>query len=207
MLTNRGSWLDSQIIRWSEHPYWLFFWLANIALCLGLYRHQPLRAVITTADSWPCWLKTVVPSVSCQVYPIQGFPDQEICDVSTKMIHEHLERFSSTSRILQQVQTNLITCSKQTLLCKVFGVMKKCTLNPSAVLKKVHLLQFTVIIEVVQWSDHTQTPGWISERTHGGAAKMSVKEMQNNCKQCSRVICSCFMSLSGLVQSGCLAPM
>lgn len=144
--------------------------------------------------------------MSCQVYPIQGFPDQEICDVSTKMIHEHLERFSSTSRILQQVQTNLITCSKQTLLCKVFGVMKKCTLNPCAVLTEVHLLQF------LKWSSEvfynpTQTPGWISERTHRGAAKMSVKEMQNNCKRFSRVICSCFVSLSGLVQSGCLAPM
>ncbi|KAF3855626.1 hypothetical protein F7725_016349, partial [Dissostichus mawsoni] len=39
------------------------------------------------------------------VYPIQGFPDQEICDVSTKMINEHYGRFSSTSRILQQRQT------------------------------------------------------------------------------------------------------
>lgn len=38
-----------------------------------------------------------------QVYPIQGFPDQEICDVSTKMINEHINRFSSNSRILQQV--------------------------------------------------------------------------------------------------------
>lgn len=43
-----------------------------------------------------------------QVYPIQGFPDQEICDVSTKLINEHLERFSSSSRILQQVRTNLM---------------------------------------------------------------------------------------------------
>ncbi|XP_039971671.1 protein SSUH2 homolog isoform X3 [Xiphias gladius] len=39
------------------------------------------------------------------VYPIQGFPDQEICDASMKMINEHLNRFSSTSRILQQRQT------------------------------------------------------------------------------------------------------
>ncbi|XP_040889873.1 protein SSUH2 homolog isoform X1 [Toxotes jaculatrix] len=39
------------------------------------------------------------------VYPIQGFPDQEICDASTKMINEHLNRYSSTSRILQQRQT------------------------------------------------------------------------------------------------------
>lgn len=38
-----------------------------------------------------------------QVYPIQGFPDREICDVSTKLINEHLGRFSSSSRILQQV--------------------------------------------------------------------------------------------------------
>ncbi|TDH13473.1 hypothetical protein EPR50_G00033320 [Perca flavescens] len=42
---------------------------------------------------------------SMLVYPIQGFPDQEICDVSTRMINEHLNRFSSTSRILQQRQT------------------------------------------------------------------------------------------------------
>ncbi|KAM4612771.1 protein SSUH2 homolog [Polymixia lowei] len=39
------------------------------------------------------------------VYPIQGFPDQEICDVSQRTIHEHLSRFTSTSRILQQRQT------------------------------------------------------------------------------------------------------
>nr|XP_019961860.1 PREDICTED: protein SSUH2 homolog isoform X2 [Paralichthys olivaceus] len=39
------------------------------------------------------------------VYPIQGFPDQEICDASLKLINEHLNRFSSTSRILQQRQT------------------------------------------------------------------------------------------------------
>uniref|UniRef100_A0A3B4GWJ8 Protein SSUH2 homolog n=1 Tax=Pundamilia nyererei TaxID=303518 RepID=A0A3B4GWJ8_9CICH len=38
------------------------------------------------------------------VYPIQGFPDQEICEVSTKLINEHLERFTATSRILQQVR-------------------------------------------------------------------------------------------------------
>uniref|UniRef100_A0A3B4XE39 Ssu-2 homolog n=1 Tax=Seriola lalandi dorsalis TaxID=1841481 RepID=A0A3B4XE39_SERLL len=38
------------------------------------------------------------------VYPIQGFPDQEICDASTRLINGHLNRFSSTSRILQQVQ-------------------------------------------------------------------------------------------------------
>ncbi|KAM7421841.1 hypothetical protein PAMA_010073 [Pampus argenteus] len=39
------------------------------------------------------------------VYPIQGFPDQEICDVAAKLINEHLNRFSATSRILQQRQT------------------------------------------------------------------------------------------------------
>lgn len=39
------------------------------------------------------------------VYPIRGFPDQEICDVSSRLINEHLNRFSSTSRILQQRQT------------------------------------------------------------------------------------------------------
>lgn len=59
------------------------------------------------------------PSSSCQVYPIQGFPDQEICDVSTKLINEHLGRFTSTSRILQQVRTQQHTqtasLTKQTL--------------------------------------------------------------------------------------------
>ncbi|XP_029683135.1 protein SSUH2 homolog isoform X2 [Takifugu rubripes] len=39
------------------------------------------------------------------VYPLQGFPDLELCDASARMIHEHLERFSSTSRILQQAST------------------------------------------------------------------------------------------------------
>ncbi|KAM8914395.1 protein SSUH2 homolog isoform 1-T1 [Spinachia spinachia] len=42
---------------------------------------------------------------SVLVYAIQGFPDQEICDVSRNLINEHLHRFSSTSRILQQRQT------------------------------------------------------------------------------------------------------
>ncbi|XP_070815403.1 protein SSUH2 homolog [Chaetodon trifascialis] len=42
---------------------------------------------------------------SVLVYPIQGFPDQEICDVSRRMINEHLQRFTSTNRILQQRQT------------------------------------------------------------------------------------------------------
>ncbi|KAM7006339.1 protein SSUH2 homolog isoform 2-T2 [Tautogolabrus adspersus] len=39
------------------------------------------------------------------VYPIQGFPDDEICAVSRAMINQHLTKFSSTSRILQQRQT------------------------------------------------------------------------------------------------------
>ncbi|KAM3877728.1 protein SSUH2 homolog [Diretmus argenteus] len=39
------------------------------------------------------------------VYPIQGFPDQDICDASRRHISEHFSRFSSTSRILQQRQT------------------------------------------------------------------------------------------------------
>lgn len=39
------------------------------------------------------------------VYPIYGFPDQEICDASKKFITEHLNKFSSSSRILQQRQT------------------------------------------------------------------------------------------------------
>ncbi|XP_071397983.1 protein SSUH2 homolog [Centroberyx affinis] len=43
--------------------------------------------------------------VNLLVYPIQGFPDQEICDVSRRLNNEHLTRFSSTGRILQQRQT------------------------------------------------------------------------------------------------------
>ncbi|CAL8337766.1 unnamed protein product [Merluccius merluccius] len=39
------------------------------------------------------------------VYPIYGFPDQDICDVSKKFITEHFTRFSSSCRILQQRQT------------------------------------------------------------------------------------------------------
>lgn len=39
------------------------------------------------------------------VYPIQGFPDDEICAISRSMINQHLNNFSSTSRILQQRQT------------------------------------------------------------------------------------------------------
>ncbi|XP_068170778.1 protein SSUH2 homolog isoform X2 [Antennarius striatus] len=39
------------------------------------------------------------------VYPIRGFPDQEICDASSRLIQEHLQRFSATSRVLQQRQT------------------------------------------------------------------------------------------------------
>ncbi|XP_029908425.1 protein SSUH2 homolog isoform X2 [Myripristis murdjan] len=39
------------------------------------------------------------------VYPIQGFPDQEICDVSKRLISDHFSRFSSTRRILWQRQT------------------------------------------------------------------------------------------------------
>ncbi|XP_056293807.1 protein SSUH2 homolog isoform X3 [Pseudoliparis swirei] len=42
---------------------------------------------------------------SVLVYPIQGFPDQEICDVSTRLINEHLRRHRDTRRILQQRQT------------------------------------------------------------------------------------------------------
>ncbi|XP_054640630.1 protein SSUH2 homolog [Dunckerocampus dactyliophorus] len=42
---------------------------------------------------------------SLLVYPIQGFPDQEICDISRQLINEHLSRLSATSRILQQRQT------------------------------------------------------------------------------------------------------
>ncbi|KAI1900008.1 hypothetical protein AGOR_G00067790 [Albula goreensis] len=42
---------------------------------------------------------------SILVYPIVGFPDQDICDMSRKMSEEHLVKFSSVSRILQQRQS------------------------------------------------------------------------------------------------------
>ncbi|XP_062272341.1 protein SSUH2 homolog [Scomber scombrus] len=42
---------------------------------------------------------------SVLVYPIQGFPDQEICDVTRRLINEHIGRFSANSRIMQQRQT------------------------------------------------------------------------------------------------------
>ncbi|XP_029358142.1 protein SSUH2 homolog [Echeneis naucrates] len=42
---------------------------------------------------------------SLLVYPIQGFPEQEICEVSRRLIADHLNRFSSNCRILQQRQT------------------------------------------------------------------------------------------------------
>ncbi|KAJ8259298.1 hypothetical protein COCON_G00183100 [Conger conger] len=42
---------------------------------------------------------------SILVYPIVGFPDQNICDMSRKMTEEHLCKFSSVSRILQQRQS------------------------------------------------------------------------------------------------------
>ncbi|XP_034023421.1 LOW QUALITY PROTEIN: protein SSUH2 homolog [Thalassophryne amazonica] len=38
------------------------------------------------------------------VYPIKGFPDQEICDISAKLINEHINNYSSTSRIVSQRQ-------------------------------------------------------------------------------------------------------
>lgn len=39
------------------------------------------------------------------VYPIVGFPEQEICDASKRGIEDHIRQFSSTSRILLQRQT------------------------------------------------------------------------------------------------------
>ncbi|KPP62411.1 protein SSUH2-like [Scleropages formosus] len=42
---------------------------------------------------------------SILVYPIVGFPDQDICSESRRIIEEHLNKFSSMSRILQQRQT------------------------------------------------------------------------------------------------------
>lgn len=39
------------------------------------------------------------------VYPIEGFPDQEICDASKGAIQNHLLKYSAVSRILQQRQT------------------------------------------------------------------------------------------------------
>ncbi|XP_006631058.1 protein SSUH2 homolog isoform X1 [Lepisosteus oculatus] len=42
---------------------------------------------------------------SILVYPIVGFPDEEICEASKRGIQEHLMKFSSINRILQQRQT------------------------------------------------------------------------------------------------------
>lgn len=41
-----------------------------------------------------------------QVYPIEGFPDQDICDASKTAIQNHLLKYSAVSRILQQVSRN-----------------------------------------------------------------------------------------------------
>uniref|UniRef100_A0A3B3SBE5 Ssu-2 homolog n=1 Tax=Paramormyrops kingsleyae TaxID=1676925 RepID=A0A3B3SBE5_9TELE len=40
---------------------------------------------------------------SVLVYPIVGFPDQDICRESRRVTEEHLNKFTSVSRILQQV--------------------------------------------------------------------------------------------------------
>ncbi|MBN3306203.1 SSUH2 protein, partial [Amia calva] len=42
---------------------------------------------------------------SILVYPIVGFPDEEICEASKRGNQEHLSTFSSVNRILQQRQT------------------------------------------------------------------------------------------------------
>ncbi|XP_053509271.1 protein SSUH2 homolog isoform X2 [Ictalurus furcatus] len=42
---------------------------------------------------------------SLLVYPIVGFPDKEICNASEEAIHEHLNKYSAVSRILQQRQS------------------------------------------------------------------------------------------------------
>ncbi|MCI4390283.1 hypothetical protein PGIGA_G00120840 [Pangasianodon gigas] len=42
---------------------------------------------------------------SLLVYPIVGFPDKEICNASDEAIHEHLNKYSTVSRILQQRQS------------------------------------------------------------------------------------------------------
>ncbi|KAI4888296.1 hypothetical protein NFI96_011991, partial [Prochilodus magdalenae] len=39
---------------------------------------------------------------SLLVYPVEGFPDQEICNASREVIREHLLKYSASSRILQQ---------------------------------------------------------------------------------------------------------
>ncbi len=45
--------------------------------------------------------------IACsQVYPIEGFPDREICDASKGAINNHLLKYSAVSRILQQVSRN-----------------------------------------------------------------------------------------------------
>lgn len=40
-----------------------------------------------------------------QVYPIVGFPEQEICDASKRGIEDHIRKFSPTCRILLQVNS------------------------------------------------------------------------------------------------------
>ncbi|XP_064160491.1 protein SSUH2 homolog isoform X1 [Anguilla rostrata] len=42
---------------------------------------------------------------SIVVYPVMGFPDLDICNMSQKMIEEHLSKFSTVSRILHQCQS------------------------------------------------------------------------------------------------------
>ncbi|KAM9444196.1 protein SSUH2 homolog [Clarias gariepinus] len=70
---------------------------------------------------------------SLLVYPITGFPDNEICYASREAIHEHLIKYSSVSRILQQRQSVELVPLTQAFYCYngkdydyfVYGTEKK----------------------------------------------------------------------------------
>ncbi|XP_066554407.1 protein SSUH2 homolog isoform X2 [Amia ocellicauda] len=39
------------------------------------------------------------------VYPVQGFPDPDICQAAQRLVNEHQTKYAATSRVLQQRQT------------------------------------------------------------------------------------------------------
>uniref|UniRef100_W5K9Y7 Ssu-2 homolog n=1 Tax=Astyanax mexicanus TaxID=7994 RepID=W5K9Y7_ASTMX len=47
--------------------------------------------------------KKLLHFIQLTVYPVEGFPDQEICCASKDAIREHWYKYSASSRILQQV--------------------------------------------------------------------------------------------------------
>uniref|UniRef100_A0AAY4B3E7 SSUH2 protein n=1 Tax=Denticeps clupeoides TaxID=299321 RepID=A0AAY4B3E7_9TELE len=59
--------------------------------------------------------KKLFEDTQCLVYPVQNFPDVELCQASQKMVTEHQNKHSQTERILQQKQTiELIPVTKVT---------------------------------------------------------------------------------------------